>query len=409
MIELNCTGCTKLATLNWMNGKTKLQQFLFENTAISGNEVSKLDTYATALQSFKCNNVNIDLTKMQLTISRSRLFYGHAGYCGYNGAGISSSKLVDKLEECKNVTYIATNGMANASDGELDLTNTKLTGGYFQGGGKFIIPSCLHSLRSWYVDETLIDFRNFKNNADKSFSLENGSIGKMGNQTEDNQKWQLQQFIDNGIDFKSLSFDIRDGKYLSYDLLQYLSRINVLELKLGSIPSQENFNFVPSSWTGNLENITSLTMTGTTLKNLNFLRNNSKLENLSLVNCKIEDISGLQCYETLKNLDLSSNNITNLAGMSNFTHLGEKVGETEGILNLSSNPIYNTYNYMDENGGQMKNEDGSPKQTKNIEELSKLKENAKSLKKIILLPNNYIEDFGPLEKLGWNKNTGTFE
>lgn len=141
-------------------------------------------------------------------------------------------------------------------------------------------------------------------------------------------------------------------------------------------------------------------MTGTTLNNLDFLQNNMLLESVSLINCKIADISGLKCYNTLKNLVLSSNNITNLDGISNFTHLGENVNGTAGILNLSSNPIYDTYNYP--------SVDGVSKKVQNIEELVKLKQSARSLNTIILLPNEYIIDYGPLEKLGYNKNTGKF-
>ena len=150
-------------------------------------------------------------------------------------------------------------------------------------------------------------------------------------------------------------------------------------------------------------------MTGTTLKNLDFLQNNLQLENISLINCKIDDISGLKCYNTLKNLILSNNQITNLADISKFTHLGENYGGVAGVLNLSSNPIYNTFHYTDENGDIIQNEDGTQKKTENIEELAKLKQNAKSLKTIILLPNEYIIDYGPLEKLGYDKNSGTFK
>ena len=91
--ELNLTGCTKLTSFDFLNGKTKLQQICFSNTGIIGDEVSKLDTYATGLKSFRCNNPNIDLTKMQKTISKTDIYHGKAGYTEYCGAGIENYDL----------------------------------------------------------------------------------------------------------------------------------------------------------------------------------------------------------------------------------------------------------------------------------------------------------------------------
>ena len=71
LIELNCTGCTNLSKLDWVQGKTSLKIFLFNDTGITGNEVSKLDDYATGLRAFSCNNSGINVKVMQKTISRT--------------------------------------------------------------------------------------------------------------------------------------------------------------------------------------------------------------------------------------------------------------------------------------------------------------------------------------------------
>ena len=138
----------KINIIDFLKGKTNLQQICFNNTGIIGDEVSKLDTYATSLKSFKCNNPNIDLTKMQKTISRTDIYYGKAGYTTYCGAGIENYDLKQQLSKCTEITYITTNSMNGT--GIVDLTNcTKLTNGYFQdGGGTFILPSSINTIRS---------------------------------------------------------------------------------------------------------------------------------------------------------------------------------------------------------------------------------------------------------------------
>ena len=198
------------------------------------------------------------------------------------------------------------------------------------------------------------------------------------------------------------------GVYYKFDLLSYLNRISIKNLELGRA-GQSNFEFVSSSWTGKLLELEQLTIIGTTLNNLDFLINNTNLISLSLDDCKLSDISGLQCYSTLKNLNLANNKITNLENISKFTALGGLLSDGKnGVLNLSNNPIYDEYNYLNEDGSQMYEGD-KPKKTQNVEELAKLKNSTQNLKQIILMPNGLIKDFSPLENLGWDKETGTFK
>ncbi len=419
LIELNCTGCRNLQTLNWMEGKTNLRQFLFEDTDIVGTEVSRLDLYATSLQSFKCNNVNIDLTSMQETISRARCYNGVAGYTGYCGAGITNKTLAEQLEDCTEITYLTTNGLVH--DDLLDLTNcTKLTNMYIQGGGSIILPSSLTGLDACFCGQ-LLDLRNFENKS-MDFRVTLGHSGQAQSMSDAATVWlinQLEQFVDYNVSVRSIWFDIRAGNYLDYDLLSYLNKICVDEINFSGLSNQENFKFVKESWTGTLCNLKSLFITGTTLGDLSFLQNNTNLENLSLSSCKIKDISGLKCYSSLKNLDLSNNQITNLENLSQFIELGgwyqhfNKYGglaSDQGILNLSNNPIEEVYKHKTTDGKPIFEEDGqTQKKTENLKELAKLKTTAPNLKTIILLPNELIKDYSPLTSVGWDKETGNFK
>ena len=410
LVELNCTGCTNLSTLNWVQGKTELRLFLFNDTAISGDEVSKLDDYATGLKGFQCNNSRINVTSMQETISRASCINSYANYCGYIGCGFGISELTDQLEDCTEITYLCTFGMSEASDGELDLSSCmNLTNGYFQYGGKVKLPSSFKgtssrgNMRFYPNSGSFLDFENLRDKWLDYFIFADAASGdqiKMQN--------QLSNMANSGVGLSICYVEIIKGKKINFDLLSYLNGISIKKLILCDLNSQENLDFKIESWTGKLLELEELIMAGTTLSNLNFLENNNKLVSLSLDTCKITDISGLKCYSTLKNLSLPNNKITNLANISEFTALGGNLTDgTKGLLNLSNNPIYDEYNYLDENGDPIYDGD-KPKKTKNIEELAKLKQMATNLNQIILLPNEFIKDFSPLTSLGWNKDTGKF-
>lgn len=419
LIELNCTDCINLNTLDWVQGKTKLKQFLFENTAISGTEVGKLDLYATSLCSFKCNNSSIDLTKMQKVISRTSAYYGVAGYTKWCGAGINNAELKNELANCTEITQITTNNMMY--NGTLDLSRCqKLTSGYFQDCGLTILPSCITSIRV-FIAGCCLDLRNFKDSTLNCYiHLGNsGNCQTLGTDGSNNLIRQLQQFTSHNVSVEGLGIDVRSGNFLDYDLLSYLNQINMNYIDFNGTGNQENFKFVRDSWSGTLLNLKGLIMTGTTLGSLDFLQNNMKLENLSLVSCKIKDISGLKCYGTLKNLDLSNNQITNLENLSKFSGIGlyyvkystsgNRIS-SQGLVNLSNNPIEEIYKYRTADGKPILDDDGTTQKiTDNLKELAELKKNATNLKTIILLPNELIKDYSPLTSIGWNKNTGNFE
>lgn len=377
--ELNLTGCTKLTSFDFLKGKTNLQQICFSNTGITGDEVSKLDTYATGLKSFKCNNPNIDLTKMQKTISRTDIYYGKAGYTTYCGAGIENYDLKQQLSKCTEITYITTNSMNGT--GIVDLTNcTKLTNGYFQdGGGTFILPSSINTIRSWYSGVNL-DFRNLQGK-----TIDNVPLGHMW-QNWNAYKSELNQLANYKIKVKNLGLDIRLGIYINDDILSYLNKIDIESIDFSGLPNQDNFKFVVSSWKDKLLNVKSIKMTGVNLENLDFLKENTNLTELSLVDCHISDISGIENCVNLKKLNLSgtTNGFSNLEPLKNMSVLEE--------LNLNNcNGIYDNYNDV-----------------QNLEILANLHKNG-TLNKLYFSGNSSIIDWTTLTNIGWQQESGSFK
>ena len=377
--ELNLTGCTKLTSFDFLKGKTNLQQICFSNTGITGDEVSKLDTYATGLKSFKCNNPNIDLTKMQKTISRTDIYYGKAGYTTYCGAGIENYDLKQQLSKCTEITYITTNSMNGT--GIVDLTNcTKLTNGYFQdGGGTFILPSSINTIRSWYSGVNL-DFRNLREK-----TIDNVPLGHMW-QNWNAYKSELNQLANYKIKVKNLGLDIRLGIYINDDILSYLNKIDIESIDFSGLPNQDNFKFVVSSWKDKLLNVKSIKITGVNLENLDFLKENTNLTELSLVDCHILDISGIENCVNLKKLNLSgtTNGFSNLEPLKNMNLLEE--------LNLNNcNGIYDNYNNI-----------------QNLEILANLHKNG-TLNKLYFSGNSSIIDWTTLTNIGWQQESGSFK
>ena len=383
LVELNLNNCTNLTSFNFLQGKTKLRQILFNNTGIVGDEVSKLDTYATAVTSFMCNNPKIDLTKMQKTISRTSCYSGKAGYTTYCGAGLQNTELKKQLENCTEITYITTNGMYE-DDITLDLSNTKLTSIYFQSGHcSIILPSTINTIQAFYMDseKTILDFRNLIGKTLEKVPF--GHLGRLDFNTT--YKTILDQLKNYNITVNNLILDLRAKEYISEDIISAMKDVNIKNIDFGGGTSQETFNFVASSWTNKLKNVTSITMRGINLQNLDFLSENTNLTSLSLIDCHISDISGISNCTKLESLDLSgtTNGFSSLQALENMNKLT--------TLNLNNcNGIYDTYGDV-----------------KNLEILAKLHKTG-NLNTLKFTGNSSIIDWSPLTNLGWNKDTGNF-
>ena len=199
-------------------------------------------------------------------------------------------------------------------------------------------------------------------------------------------KSELIQLAKYNVKINRLGLDIRIGEYVNDDILSYLNKIDIESIDFSGLSNQDNFKFVVSSWKDKLLNVKSIKMTGVNLENLDFLKENTNLTELSLVDCHILDISGIENCVNLKKLNLSgtTNGFLNLESLKNMSVLEE--------LNLNNcNGIYDNYNDV-----------------QNLEILANLHKNG-TLNKLYFSGNSSIIDWTPLTNIGWQQESGSFK
>lgn len=241
------------------------------------------------------------------------------------------------------------------------------------------MPSSITTIESWYQGVKL-DFKNLQNKTIDHVPLEHLF------QNWGFYKSELEQLANYKIRVNTLDLDIRAGSYIDDDILLYLNKIDIGSINFSGLSNQDNFKFVASSWKDKLLNTTSIKMTGVNLENLEFLKENTNLIELSLIDCHILDISGIENCVNLKKLNLSgtTNGFSNLEPLKNMNLLEE--------LNLNNcNGIYDSYNNV-----------------QNLEILVDLHKNG-ALNTLYFGGNSSIIDWTPLTELGWQQKSGSFK
>ena len=329
LVTLNVDGCSKLTSLDFLENTSKLEQICFNNTGIVGNEVSKLDMYTTNLKSFRCNNPEIDITKMQKTISNTRCYAEKYSFQTYLGAGFQEDSLIEQLANCTEITYIATNGQKVQKNLTVDLSNCKkLKSAYFQGSGTtFILPTSFTELSVWWPSFENLIYR-------ETTHINNISISQVSTGLT-NVKKLLESLATTGSVVNSLTLNFRTtDSAITEDLLKYLSQIQIKSLKFNTNGSKVMYPFVTESWNGYLKNISSLTINYGNIDNLDFLSENANLTSLSITNSGLNNINGIENLINFTTIDFSNNNISSLYSLRNMNKLES--------LNLNNNLIYDT-------------------------------------------------------------------
>ena len=296
---------------------------------IVGNEVSKLDMYTTNLKSFRCNNPEIDITKMQKTISNTRCYAEKYSFQTYLGAGFQEDSLIEQLANCTEITYIATNGQKVQKNLTVDLSNCKkLKSAYFQGSGTtFILPTSFTELSIWWPSFENLIYR-------ETTHINNVNISQVSTGLT-NVKKLLESLATTGSVVNSLTLNFRTtDSAITEDLLKYLSQIQIKSLKFNTNGSKVMYPFVTESWNRYLKNISSLTINYGNIDNLDFLSENANLTSLSITNSGLNNINGIENLINLTTIDFSNNNISSLYSLRNINKLES--------LNLNNNLIYDT-------------------------------------------------------------------
>ena len=377
LISLDVTGCSQLTNLDFLEGLPNLNELLINNTGIKGEEVKEIDEHCTQVDSIQINT-NIDLTKMQKTISNSG-DTTNGGWKKYYYGGLRiSSELVPQLASCTDITHLNTDGMANY-DGIIDLsncTNLEQCAFFNSTNSKFILPSTITTFRG--QGSKLPDFSNCIN------TIQTISFNQMAEYTTSEDFTKMCKQLANSTSLKTIScspsvdFDFSGLKYLSKSSIKTISITRNGSwygtfTKLKDVDLRKPSDYIEG--TPHFNNLKNLTLEYTTIESMENFKDCTALENISITNSKINDISALANMPNLKTINFSNNNIVNLEPIQNLNNLS--------TLTLTNNSIYNTYINID-----------------NLSILSNLNKNH-SLKTLYLKGNN-IDDYSQLDGLSWS-------
>ena len=381
-----------LSSIDFINGGkiTKLIEFDLRGTAVT--DLSNVNNYAKGIRTLILNNENIDLSKIQDTISNICVNKGVNSYfveSNLTEAGLLlyNANLCKKLEGLSNITglYIKSGDYTYVPE-ELDLsgcTSLKniITYSAFNDIKKLKLPASIESMSLSYERNAYIDF---------SLCTKLTKIELLDNTA--NTDAQL-EYIFNSIKelplLKSLTIDnATQGSINSLDILEILKDTNIEEFTFKGRSSKYVLN--DSNGLKYLRNLKNLTLTYTNIRDLEALKPIysetgeliSGCPNLQTINInysKIFNLDVLSNIPSLKSVTVSNSNVSSIANFSKLINL-----ET---LDLSNNCLYNLGSYVNSNGETIS--------YNVLEKLATLNKNAK-LKNLYLAGNN-IDDFSKIK------------
>ena len=364
---LSLYNISSLSTIEFTKDLKKLVEIDLRNT--NATDLTLLNNITTMRQ-FLINNENIDITKIQPTISRcsgSTGLYDIWSNCGISLGG--KEKLLKQLENCTEITSLSYAYQdaynANNQNYTLDLTNcTKLTSIRMNKPGLYTVklPTSVKTIDFYYQSANGFtvypDLSNLPN-------LEEIKISASGLSLE-GYKTLFSQLSGNAS--LKYFYDTEFGKISIPDNIN-LPNLQILNLNYwdGSIAT---YNLdIRGLYTANLPNLQELYLRGQSIKSLD----------------------GIENLTSLKKLYLQENKITSIKQLSNLKNLEE--------VNLENNVLYDNYQEKDENGNVAN--------YKNLDIIKNLnKANGGSRQKVYLNNNDNITDWSIINKLKWTSKSG---
>ena len=255
------------------------------------------------LYTLRLDNANVDLTRIQKTISGLLYYYspGSDGFlCSWQGCSgfYATPEVWNNLNDCANITCIV--------DKTIDLSACSSLKDIMLGylaGGKIIFPSCLENI-VFSTHSCCLDFDFLEDSTLKTFQ------------------------------FQSIEGDLDNAKFSK--TMEVLSKCAKLQSFIASPSGEYPQSLSSLSGMENLSNtLNTVKIYGfKALSDINALSGFTNLTTLDLHNNSVSDVSNLKSCVALKQLYLNSNRIINLSFLSNMLQLQE--------LNLQDNLIEDT-------------------------------------------------------------------
>ena len=372
---------TSLTNLDFVKSLTNLKELDLRGCS-NLNDLSALDTYNINLVTLRIDNSNINLTKIQKTISKleeynSDLTFESAIWSN-SGLYISNVELFKKLAECTEITNLVIHGYLNYNYYKLDLSKCK----------KLKIINSYYAKICFKVPENVTYMKLGDESSTTASDLtEATNLKNIVIQIESNisiiNNWNKQ--LSNCLSLENMTITrVRgNGDCTNFNLLKNCTKLKSIKI------ATEDSNYICTgnlSGFGQIKSLENLEIYRMNFKNMTDFSNLINLKNLACTNAGISDISELRRLENLETLNLTDNAISNVEALKNLNKLNS--------LNLSNNCIYDIS--TDSNGNSFNN----------LEILANLNQKGK-LRTLYLSGNSGITDWTILSKIkNWESKSG---
>ena len=411
VVSIYVDGCTNLSSIEFARNLSNLVELSFNDTNVIG-DISVLEN-CSQLRNLSCNNEQIDITTIPLTLSRLRRDH-NVGYCMYTLGGTRIGNLAAQF-----ANFDETNSE--------NLTFVELTGLKYKG--TVDLSGCINKTSIGFADSSITSVKMPPKVGTTRFTPNVGSwdfsncvsVDVFAPETRD--KNVIAKLISNAVfynvqikkicigymyfeenyiytlDLPELGEYNPNGKNIG-QILNWLYVCNVEDIHLGAFYSFANLsyggyrpNYMSSKVEkGNLDTLNFDSFTNLKyfsahdceINNLNFLKNCYNLENIWMEKCSVTDISGIKDCTKLAMMHMPENLVTDLTVLSNLTSLR--------YLSLEYNSLYNTVI----KDGQVYS---------NLSVLSELNKKH-SLRYLYLANNTGITNYDILKNGNWSEKSG---
>ena len=372
---------TSLTNLDFVKNLTKLKELDLRGCS-NLNDLSALDTYNIPLVTLRINNKNIDLTKIQKTISRLEEFNSDLTFESAtwfeSGLYIDNLELLKKLSDCTEITALTIHGRLYYGYYKLDLSKCeklKTIKSYYAQICFKIPKNVIYMNLGHDSSATASDLTGATNLISIDLPFES-NISRMND-------WNKQLANCSNLESINISRVSGNANCTNFDLLKNCTKLKTIKI------ATEDSNYICTgnlSGFGQIKSLETLEIYRMNFKNMTDFSSLSNLKRLACTNAGISDISELSNLENLETLNLSDNSISNVEALKNLNKLNS--------LNLSNNCIYDIS--TDSNGNSFNN----------LEILANLNQKGK-LRTLFLSGNSGITDWTILSKIkNWESKSG---
>ena len=410
--KLSIAGMKNVTSLDFINKVTGLVQLDLRDTELT--DLSILETKALSLDTLTISNTNVDMKKIQSTISRlgnknlvelniitnSNLNRRYAGGIILVGNGFNNI-----FKGCNKITKIESfeEGVSGVKYQSIDLTDCKsLEKAVLNNtSAKWILPSNLLSLdvkgSSSFDASNCTKVKTFSANHTRNTDDEVGTLSNSPLETID---WWRVSISMQGFEKLTGSFNTLKKIIIRSDDYGYNTGYKIQSGDCNSLKNFKVLEYLQINYYGykdivkgisNLTSLKSINLSSNNISDLSEFKNLENLRELRLHNNSISDISALSNLKNLSVLYLYNNAISNLKPLENLIE-NSKTKLLE--LYLNGNTLENTV---------LQNLNGSVVLINNIEILKKLNNAGLTT---LNISGNIFQDTSELKKLQWASYNG---